>query len=99
MKRLGAESHRLKLKPVVLIGQNGLGDNVLNEIEIALEYHELIKIRIPAMDKVEKKAMIETICTQTNATLITAIGSIAIIYRRTGDVDRFSKLLSNSESI
>jgi RNA-binding protein len=94
IKILRAESHRMKLKPVVTIGQNGLSENVQNEIEIALEHHELIKIRIPVMDKTAKKQMIDTICTRTNAILITAIGSVAVIYRRTDNVGRFSKLLS-----
>jgi RNA-binding protein len=94
IKALRAESHRLKLKPVIIIGQNGLSENVQNEIEIALEHHELIKIRIPALDKPGKKQMIETICTRTSANLITAIGNVAVIYRRTENTDRFSKLLS-----
>jgi RNA-binding protein len=94
IKNLRAESHRMKLKPVVLIGQNGFTENVGNEIEIALQHHELIKIRIPAMNKVDKKAMIETICDRTRATAITSIGNVAVIYRQTVDVDRFSKLLS-----
>lgn len=93
IKNLRAESHRMKLKPVVTIGQNGLSENVQNEIEIALEHHELIKIRIPAMDKTGKKQIIKSICTRTNADLITAIGNVAVIYRRTPNVDRFSKLL------
>ena len=95
IKNLRAESHRMKLKPVVLIGQNGFTENVENEIGIALQHHELIKIRIPAMSKVDKKTMIETICDRTRATAITSIGSVAVIYRRTVDVDRFSKLLSS----
>jgi RNA-binding protein len=95
IKNLRAESHRMKLKPVVLIGQNGFTDNVENEIGIALQHHELIKIRIPAMSKVDKKTMIETICDRTGATAITSIGNVAVIYRRTVDVDRFSKLLSS----
>ncbi len=94
IKNLRAESHRMKLRPIVTIGQNGLSENVQNEIEIALEHHELIKIRIPAMDKAGKKQMLESICSRTNAVLITAIGNVAIIYRRTEKEDRFSKLLS-----
>jgi len=93
IKNLRAESHRMKLKPVVTIGQNGLSENVQNEIEIALEHHELIKIRIPAMDKTGKKQIIESICTRTNAILVTAIGNVVVIYRRTQNVDRFTKLL------
>jgi len=94
IKRLRAESHRLKLKPVVMIGQNGLSDNVNNEIAIAVEHHELIKIRIPALDKDGKKQLAETICSQNHATLITAIGNVIVIYRRNDKADRFATLLS-----
>ena len=34
------------LKPVVLLGSNGLTEGVLAEIEQALEHHELIKVKI-----------------------------------------------------
>ncbi len=54
IKRLRAESHRLKLKPVVMIGQNGLSDNLDNELAIAIAQHELIKIRFPEIGKAEK---------------------------------------------
>ncbi|MDH3389230.1 MAG: YhbY family RNA-binding protein, partial [Gammaproteobacteria bacterium] len=54
IKRLRAEGHRLKLKPVVIIGQKGLSENLHNEIEQALDHHEMIKMRIPALDKTDK---------------------------------------------
>ena len=95
IKRLRAESHRLKLKPVVTIGQNGLSENVNNEIAIAVEHHELIKIRIPALDKGDKKQLAETICAINQATLITAIGNVIVIYRRNEKADRFATLLSD----
>lgn len=77
-KKLRAEAH--DLKPVVIIGQSGLTDAVLNEIEIALDYHELIKIKIRA-DRDERKQISELICTSTKAELIQNIGQIAVIYR------------------
>jgi RNA-binding protein len=92
IKSLRAESHRLNLKPVVIIGQNGLSENVQTEIGIALAHHELIKIRIPAQDKAAKKEMINTICVRTQAKLVTAIGNVAVIFRRNEDSDRFAKL-------
>jgi len=94
-KRLRAESHRLKLKPVVMIGENGLSENVNNEIAIAVEHHELIKIRIPALAKDDKKKLAETICAKNQATLITAIGRVIVIYRRNEKADRFATLLSD----
>ena len=94
IKRLRAESHRLNLKPVVMIGQNGLTDNVQNEIKIALLHHELIKIRIPALGKDGKKQLAETICKKNQANLITAIGNVIVIYRRNDETNRFEALLS-----
>ncbi len=94
IKRLRAESHRLKLKPVVMIGQNGLSDNVQNEIAIAIEQHELIKIRIPAEDKIGKRQLVETLCAHNQATLITAIGNVIVLFRGNEKTRRFEALLS-----
>jgi RNA-binding protein len=91
-KRLRAESHQLK--PVVMIGQNGLTEAVQNEIEIAIEHHELIKIRIPASEKSVKKQMIDAICARHNAEPVQAIGNVAVIYRRNVKSDRFGKVTS-----
>jgi RNA-binding protein len=92
-KRLRAESHLLK--PVVMIGQNGLTEAVQNEIEIAIEHHELIKIRIPASEKSVKKKMIDSICARHKAESIQAIGNVAVIYRRNVKSDRFGKIVSD----
>ena len=45
------------LKPVVLLGSNGLTEGVLAEIEQALEHHELIKVKIATEDR-ETKTLI-----------------------------------------
>jgi RNA-binding protein len=92
-KRLRAESHQLK--PVVMIGQNGLTEAVQNEIEIAIEHHELIKIRIPASEKSVKKQMIDSICARHKAEPVQAIGNVAVIYRRNVKFDRFGKITSD----
>ncbi|MFT5549093.1 MAG: RNA-binding protein [Candidatus Azotimanducaceae bacterium] len=91
-KRLRAESHQLK--PVVMIGQNGLTEAVQNEIEIAIEHHELIKIRIPASEKSVKKQMIDAICARHKAEPVQAIGNIAVIYRRNVKADLPAKIAS-----
>ncbi len=77
-KQLKAEGHNLN--PVVIVGQSGLTDAVLSEIEIALDHHELIKVKIRA-ERDERKLISEKICNQTNAELIQAIGQIIVIYR------------------
>lgn len=78
-RQLIAEAH--SLHPIVIIGNRGLTRTVLLEIDRALNDHELIKIRIPAMEKVEKQALIETIGTELQAECLRTIGHIIILYR------------------
>lgn len=70
------------LKPVVMVGQKGLSESVLNEIEIALDVHELIKIKLSSGDRNERQSMLAVICEKTGAEPIHSIGHMAAIYRR-----------------
>ncbi len=81
-KNLKAEAH--SLKPVIMIGQSGLTAAVLAEIELALDSHELIKVRIRA-EREDRKQISEKICTTTGAELIQSIGQIVVIYRLNPD--------------
>lgn len=78
-RHLRALAHNLK--PVVLIGNAGITEGVINEINSSLEHHELIKVRISGVDRDERAGNIESICTQTNSELVNTIGHIAILYR------------------
>ncbi len=73
------------LKPVVMVGQHGLTDGVFNELNIALETHELIKVRVSSGDREERKTMQQTLCEKSGAELIDTIGHIAILYLRHPD--------------
>lgn len=77
--KLIADAH--SLKPVVMLGQKGLTDNVLAEIDNALTVHELIKVKLAAEDKLEREELTNEICLQTRAEQLRIIGNIAIIYR------------------
>ena len=70
------------LKPVVTVGQHGLTEGVFNEIDIALDSHELIKLKLSGGDRDEKKAMIKEICTKTGADFVHSIGHTAAFYRK-----------------
>jgi RNA-binding protein len=77
-KTLKAQAHALK--PVVLIGQLGLTSAVIAEIELALNSHELIKVRIRA-EREERKLISHKICAETGASLVQSIGQICVLYR------------------
>lgn len=79
------------LSPVVIIGSNGLTPNVIKEINVALEAHELIKIRINAENREAKLAIATEICEQTKATQIHMIGHILSIYRKSNKPKKKAK--------
>lgn len=80
-RALRAAAH--KLKPIVLIGKAGITEAVLAELNIALDHHELIKIKIPGEDRETRRAAIESVTAQSNAQLVQVIGHIAVLYRKT----------------
>lgn len=69
------------LKPVVWVGQHGLTDAVLGEIDLALETHELIKVKIAA-DREQRVEISDRVCAATDASLIQRIGLMIILFRR-----------------
>ncbi len=93
IKRLRAEGHRRKLKPVVIVGQKGMTENLHGEIESALNHHELVKLRIPALDKTARRELAAQICVDHHASLVETIGGIIVIYRRNSETDRFAALI------
>lgn len=76
-----------------MIGQHGLSENVMMELEQALAHHELIKIRIPAADKSEKSELIDTLCEQLKADLIQQIGHVVVLFRKNPKSVKFLKFL------
>lgn len=80
LKKLKGLCH--ELKPVVTVGQNGLTENVSSEINIALDYHELVKIKLAAGDRDDREEIIQLICNQTNAEKIQSIGKTLTLFRR-----------------
>lgn len=69
------------LKPVVTIGGKGLSDAVMAEIETALEHHELLKLKLPAVERAERQQMLDEICAVGKAVCVQSIGRVGVIYR------------------
>lgn len=69
------------LKPVVMVGQHGLTESVLTELQSTMSKHELLKIKIRSQDRDEKQQMIEQIIKFSQAHLVQVIGNVVVIYR------------------
>jgi RNA-binding protein len=69
-------------KPVVIIGSNGLTPSVLKEIDAALSYHELIKIKVNAETRQVRAEIVRQICELLDTEMVQQVGHIAILFRR-----------------
>ena len=70
------------LKPVVTVAEQGLTDNVLAELNRALDDHELIKVKLRIEEREDKKNLGEELCRQCKAELVQSIGHVILIYRQ-----------------
>ena len=70
------------LNPVVMVAERGLAPSVLKEMEIALDHHELIKVKISAADRDARDTLVAEMLAATNAELVHKIGHVVSIWRR-----------------
>lgn len=76
---LRADAHALK--PVVLIGAEGLTEAVIKEIGVHLNAHQLIKIRVAGDDREARIEIYESICDRLDAAPIQHIGKLLVVWR------------------
>jgi putative YhbY family RNA-binding protein len=78
-RELRARAH--SLNPVVAIAENGLTEAVLKEIDVNLNAHELIKIRVYGDSREDRVAHLEKICSELGAAAVQHIGKLLVVYR------------------
>jgi len=76
---LRAEAHGLS--PVVIIGEGGLTPSVVKEIDLSLNSHGLIKVRVFGDDREARVTIYETICEQLQAAPVQHIGKLLVLFR------------------
>ncbi len=76
------------LKPLVMVGDAGLSDNLMAEFESTLNHHELIKVRVKVGDRTARDSIIDELCQASGATLVQRIGNMALLYRHNPERNR-----------
>ena len=79
IRSLRSQAHHLK--PVVMVGQNGLKETIFEEIETALDFHELIKVKI-AVDRDAREEITNEILKKSKAEKVQQIGQVLVLFRR-----------------
>jgi len=81
-KRTHLKSLGHHLNPVVRVGQKGLTEAVNAELDIALNHHELVKIKVAGADRETRAKTIEQLAADNAAQLVHSIGQTALLFRR-----------------
>jgi len=76
-----------EIKPVVMIGRNGMSDSVIKAVKEAVEMHELIKVKFIDF-KESRFDLAKIIGEKTDSTLVRIVGNIAIYYKEHEDKDK-----------
>ena len=73
------------LKPIVMVGAKGVTASLVAELDLALEQHELVKVKIAAEDRDARDTWISQLAEKSTASLVSRIGHTAVFYRRSKD--------------
>ena len=70
------------LSPVILLGQKGVSPSLVAELKLALDHHELLKVRLSGADKEERAAQLAAMVEATGAETVQLIGHTASLWKR-----------------
>ena len=77
------------LNPAAFVGQKGLTQTVIDEIDLALNASELVKVRFNDFKEKEQKTSIsKDIAKKLNCHIAGMIGHVVILYRRHKDPEK-----------
>jgi RNA-binding protein len=76
------------LTPLARLGQAGVSDAFLAELERTLDHHELVKLKVSAADREARDKAIGEVVARTGAVLVSRVGNVAVLYRRNREAPR-----------
>ncbi len=80
---LRAKAHHLN--PIFQVGKGGVNDNLLKQINDALEARELIKVSVLKNCERDKHAVARFIEDGTEADIVQIIGNIIVLYKESAE--------------
>ncbi|MCR5536364.1 MAG: ribosome assembly RNA-binding protein YhbY [Succinivibrio sp.] len=74
------------LNPVVMLGNAGLSESVIEEVRQSIAHHELIKVKL---NQGEREEQAKALAAATESELVSTIGRIAILFKQKAENSRF----------
>jgi len=69
------------LQPLVIVGNAGLTEGVIAELDRALGDHELVKVSARIEPRTERESALGQLALRTGAELVQRIGKVGVFYR------------------
>jgi RNA-binding protein len=76
------------MSPIVMLGNAGLTDGVVNELERALTDHELVKVAARVGAREARDEALQTLANRTRAELVQRVGHVGVFYRRRAELPK-----------
>ena len=73
------------LKAMLQVGGKGISPALVQEVDVALEHHELIKVKVAAEDREAREALVDELVRRCDAALVQRIGHVAVLYKPSQD--------------
>lgn len=80
------------LKPIVMLGREGMSDNVVNAANAVLAAHELIKVKIGNGCLLERREAADVLAERTGSQVVQVLGKTLLLYRANLDLDKEKRL-------
>jgi len=76
------------LHPLVMLGNAGLTEGVVHELDRALSDHELVKVSARVGERTSRNAALDELARRTCAQLVQRVGHVGVFYRRAPDLSK-----------
>lgn len=76
------------LTPVVQVGKSGVTGTLLEQVDLALESHELIKVSVLDTSPLDRDEVGQVLTEETFAEWVQSIGRIVVLYRESQENPR-----------
>jgi RNA-binding protein len=76
------------MNPVVMLGNAGLTDAVVTELDRALTDHELVKVSARVGERDARNEALATLASRTTSELVQRVGHVGVFYRRRAELPK-----------
>ena len=80
------------LKPIAMLGKEGISDNIIAAVNAVLDAHELIKVKVGNGCPVDRKEAAEILAAKTFSAEVQVIGKTILLFRENPDRDAANKI-------